>query len=171
MAVSVWYLVHLFSDKLEGVDTSDDNSSAVGGFARVTLPGVGEGTEKENLPWIFLVVSFIAFLAIGAWPVWLARTAGVIAIVIGALAALSIAIGSIVLFEQNRPPPELLRLLRGLISGFGAFALFCFALVVSLHRLDIAAAFALATALALLTQGATLALARGERAAVAVPEI
>lgn len=112
MAVSVWYLVHLFSDKLEGVDTSDDNSSAVGGFARVTLPGVGEGTEKENLPWIFLVVSFIAFLAIGAWPVWLARTAGVIAIVIGALAALSIAIGSIVLFEQNRPPPELLRLLR-----------------------------------------------------------
>jgi hypothetical protein len=73
--------------------------------------------------------------------------------------------------HAQRGTDELLRLLRGLISGFGAFALFCFALVVSLHRLDIAAAFALATALALLTQGATLALARGERAAVAVPEI
>ena len=70
----------------------------------------------------------------------------------------------------QRATDELLRLLRGLISGFGAFALFCFALAVSLHRLDIAAAFALATALALFTQGATLALARGERAAIAVPE-
>ena len=72
--------------------------------------------------------------------------------------------------HAQRGTDELLRLLRGLISGFGAFALFCFALAVSLHRLDIAAAFALATALALFTQGATLALARGERAAIAVPE-
>ncbi len=60
---------------------------------------------------------------------------------------------------------DLLRLLRGLLSGFGAFALFCFTLAVSLHRLDIAPAFALATALALLTQGIVHALLRGESGA------
>ncbi|HYM55657.1 MAG TPA: hypothetical protein VES97_09855, partial [Solirubrobacteraceae bacterium] len=63
--------------------------------------------------------------------------------------------------HAQRGTDELLRLLRGLISGFGAFALFCFTLAVSLRRLDTAAAFALATALALLTQGAMLALTRG----------
>jgi len=54
--------------------------------------------------------------------------------------------------HAQRGTDELLRLLRGLVSGFGAFALFCFTLAVSLQRLDTAAAFALATALALLTQ-------------------
>jgi predicted outer membrane lipoprotein len=43
--------------------------------------------------------------------------------------------------------------LLGLISGFSAFALFCFALAVALRRLDRAAAFALATALALMHAG------------------
>ncbi len=57
---------------------------------------------------------------------------------------------------------ELLRLLRGLLTGLGAFALFCFTLAVSLHRLDTAAAFALATALALLTQGVVHMLVRDD---------
>jgi len=71
--------------------------------------------------------------------------------------------------HAQRGTDELLRLLRGLVSGFGAFALFCFTLAVSLPRLNTGAAFALATALALLAQGAALALARGEPAA-AIPE-
>jgi hypothetical protein len=65
--------------------------------------------------------------------------------------------------HAQRGTDELLRLLRGLISGFGAFALFCFTLAISLRRLDTAAAFALATVLALLTQGAMLALLGAER--------
>ncbi len=65
--------------------------------------------------------------------------------------------------HAQRGPDEVLRLLRGLISGFGAFALFCFTLAIALPHLDIASAFALATALALLTQSAVLALLRGER--------
>jgi hypothetical protein len=73
--------------------------------------------------------------------------------------------------HAQRGTDELLRLLRGLIGGFGAFALFCFALAVSLRGLDIAAAFVLASLLALLTQGATIVLARGEPAAAGVPEI
>jgi hypothetical protein len=65
--------------------------------------------------------------------------------------------------HAQRGTGELLRLLRGLISGFGAFALFCFALAVSLRRLDTAAAFALASAVALATQGVMLALGGGGR--------
>jgi hypothetical protein len=65
--------------------------------------------------------------------------------------------------HAQRGTDELLRLLRGLISGFGAFALFCFTLAISLRRVDTGAAFALATAVALLTQAAVLAIARGER--------
>lgn len=66
--------------------------------------------------------------------------------------------------HAQRGTDELRRLLRGLISGFGAFALFCFALAVSLPRLDTAAAFALATALALCTQALVLVLVREQPA-------
>jgi hypothetical protein len=60
----------------------------------------------------------------------------------------------------QRGPDELLHLLRGLISGFGAFALFCFTLAVSLPVLDTTGAFALASGVALLLQGLLLACTR-----------
>ena len=72
--------------------------------------------------------------------------------------------------HAQRGTDELMRLLRGLVGGFGAFALFCLTLALSLHRLDTAAAFALATAVALLMQGAVLLLVRGARAARPLPE-
>jgi hypothetical protein len=72
--------------------------------------------------------------------------------------------------HAQRGTDELLRLLRGLVSGFGAFALFCFTLALSLHRLDIAAAFALATAVALLTQGVVLMRSRRDAAPRVLPE-
>ena len=71
--------------------------------------------------------------------------------------------------HAQRGTDELLRLLRGLLSGFGAFALFCFTLAVSLRRMDTASAFALATALALATQALVLALARREPASRPLP--
>jgi len=58
--------------------------------------------------------------------------------------------------HAQRGAGEALRLLRGLLSGLGAFALFCFTLAVSLRGLGIAASFALASAVALLAQGAML---------------
>jgi hypothetical protein len=61
--------------------------------------------------------------------------------------------------HAQRGTDELLRILRGLLSGFVAFALFCFTLAITLRSLDTPAAFALATAVALLTQGVALALA------------
>jgi len=72
--------------------------------------------------------------------------------------------------HAQRGNDELLRLLRGLLGGFGAFALFCFTLSLSLPRLDTAAAFALATALALLMQAAVFVLMPRPRTARALPE-
>jgi hypothetical protein len=54
--------------------------------------------------------------------------------------------------HAQRGVDDTLRLLRGLISAYGAFALFCFTLAVSLRSLGIAAGFLLATAVALLAQ-------------------
>jgi hypothetical protein len=62
--------------------------------------------------------------------------------------------------HAQRGTQELARLLRGLVSGFGAFALFCFSLNLMLHRVDTPAAFALATGIALLVQALVLAFGR-----------
>jgi hypothetical protein len=50
-----------------------------------------------------------------------------------------------------------------MVAGFGAFALFFFTLAVSLRGIGTAAGFALATAVALATQGLVLALTRPRR--------
>jgi hypothetical protein len=73
--------------------------------------------------------------------------------------------------HTQRGTDDLLRLLRGMLSGFGAFALFFFTLAVSLRSLDTAAAFALASALALLAQAGAFVLAPGEPAAAAISEL
>jgi hypothetical protein len=54
--------------------------------------------------------------------------------------------------HAQRGSHEAVRLLRGMLTGFIGFALFCFTLAVSLRPLGVAAAFGLATAVALLTQ-------------------
>lgn len=61
------------------------------------------------------------------------------------------------------------RLLRGMVLGFFAFALFCFAVAVLVEPLGIAAAFLLAGAAALLAQGSLVAvrIASAPRAALA----
>jgi len=59
----------------------------------------------------------------------------------------------------QRGSGDVQRLLRGLVAGFGAFALFCFTLAVSLRALGVAGAFALASAVALATQALVLSLA------------
>jgi hypothetical protein len=69
--------------------------------------------------------------------------------------------------HAQRGTDELLRLLRGLLGGFGAFALFCFTLTLALPRLDTGGAFALASALALLTQAVAVMLVREEPAPAA----
>lgn len=64
--------------------------------------------------------------------------------------------------HTQRGSDETLRLLRGMIAGFGAFALFCFTLAISLRGLGTGLAFVLATAVALSTQGIVIYFARHE---------
>lgn len=53
---------------------------------------------------------------------------------------------------------EVQRLLRWLLGGYGAFALFCFVLAITLRPLGTAAGFAIALGAALLTQGVLITL-------------
>jgi hypothetical protein len=71
--------------------------------------------------------------------------------------------------HAQRGTDELLRLLRGMLAGFGAFALFCFTLAVALHKLDTAGAFALATGLALLVQACLLVIMRNAQLQTPLP--
>jgi hypothetical protein len=78
----------------------------------------------------------------------------------GLLAAFPVVSSVLAVFTHTqRGTDELLRLGRGQIAGFFAFALFCFTLSISLLALDIAPAFVLATGVALLVQGLLIALA------------
>jgi hypothetical protein len=58
--------------------------------------------------------------------------------------------------HAHHGPVAARRLLRGLVMGFFAFALFCFVVAVSVEPLGIAAAFTLATLVALTAQGIAL---------------
>jgi hypothetical protein len=69
--------------------------------------------------------------------------------------------------HTQRGVDETLRLLRGLLVGFGAFALFCFTLALALPALSVAAGFALATLVALAAQAVVLSQALREPALVA----
>jgi hypothetical protein len=58
--------------------------------------------------------------------------------------------------HTQRGANEAVRLLRGMLTGFFAFALFCFTLTISLRTSSVAAAFLLATAAALVGQAAMI---------------
>jgi hypothetical protein len=62
--------------------------------------------------------------------------------------------------HTQRGGEEAVRLLRGMLVGFFAFALFCFTLTISLRASGIAVAFLLATAAALAGQAAMISRAR-----------
>ena len=61
---------------------------------------------------------------------------------------------------------ESLRLLRSILGGFVAFALFCFVLTIALGHLGTASAFTLAATVALVAQSVTLGLVRRREAAI-----
>jgi hypothetical protein len=62
--------------------------------------------------------------------------------------------------HSQRGAGEAVRLLRGMLTGFVAFALFCFTLAVSLKGATVATAFALATVAALAVQAFAFSYAR-----------
>jgi hypothetical protein len=136
------------------------------GLASLPRPGEGPRPQAAPPPWDLPVRAACALalvLSLTAVAGWLGPQLS------GLLAPFPIVATVLATFTHaQRGTDELLRLLRGLVRGFGAFALFCFTLALSLHRLDTAAAFALATGLALVTQGVVLV--RGGPASRALPE-
>jgi hypothetical protein len=79
----------------------------------------------------------------------------------GLLAAFPIITPVLAAFTQaQQGPTESDRLLRGMTAGFFSYALFCFAVAVTVEELGVAASFALATVVALATQAAAIAVAR-----------
>ncbi|HEX9481022.1 MAG TPA: hypothetical protein VF927_02870 [Solirubrobacteraceae bacterium] len=70
----------------------------------------------------------------------------------------------------QRGVDEMLRLVRGMVSGFVAFALFFFTLAVALRGLGTGAAFVLATCVALLAQVAAFTITRPRIPALAAPD-
>lgn len=75
----------------------------------------------------------------------------------GLLATFPVIASVLAVFTHSqRGHPEVLRLLRGLLLGYAAYALFCFALALTLRPLGTAEAFALAIGVALLCQAAVL---------------
>jgi hypothetical protein len=88
----------------------------------------------------------------------------------GLLAAFPVVSSVLAVFTHTqRGADEFLRLGRGQIAGFYAFALFCFTLAVSLPTFPIAPAFVLATGVAALVQGLLLTLAARTGATGAYP--
>lgn len=69
--------------------------------------------------------------------------------------------------HAQRGVDETLRLLRGMLAGFAAFALFCFSLSLALTDLDTALAFLVAVAVALVTQALAFLLLRRDAIAAA----
>jgi hypothetical protein len=118
-------------------------------------------TERSDGPvppiWDLPLRAFCALLLVLA----LAAAAGWLgARLSGLLAAFPVVSSVLAVFTHTqRGADEFLRLGRGLITGFFAFALFCFTLAVSLPTLPIATSFVLATGVAVLVQGLLLTLA------------
>jgi hypothetical protein len=87
----------------------------------------------------------------------------------GLVAAFPVITPVLAAFTQvQNGSPEAIRLLRGMTAGFFAYALFCFTVSVAIEPLGTAAAFTLATALALLTQALAVTLLRRRRQFVPV---
>jgi hypothetical protein len=79
----------------------------------------------------------------------------------GLLAPFPVITTVLATFTHNqRGAAETVRLLRGMLTGFVAYALFCFSLTISLGSFSVAAAFGLATAVALVAQAIVIWLAQ-----------
>jgi hypothetical protein len=140
----------------------------IGGLALLPHPTIEQRSHRAPPPWDLPVRAACALalvLTLTAVAGWLGPQLS------GLLAPFPIIATVLATFTHNqRGTDELLRLLRGLVSGFAAFALFCFALAIALRHMGTASAFMLATAVALATQVAAFALMRGEPAPEALPE-
>jgi hypothetical protein len=145
--------------------------------APVLLPRVraAENGEAQRLPsWdlpLRAAAALALVLALTAAAGWLGPQ------VSGLLAPFPVIASVLAVFTHTqRGQAEVLRLLRGLLLGYAAYALFCFLLAVTLPSLGTAASFLLATSAALLCQAVILwrqrrLIARGVTGACGSPSL
>jgi hypothetical protein len=137
------------------------------GLAALPHPGSRPPTEAAPPSWDLPLRALCALalvLTLSAVSGWLGPQLS------GLLAPFPIIATVLATFTHaQRGSDDLLRLLRGLLSGLSAFALFFFTLALALRSLDTASSFILATAVALLAQLAVLAITRGEQAPAVLP--
>jgi hypothetical protein len=124
------------------------------GFALLPQPGTQAVPELDPPLWdlpLRAVCALALVLALTAIAGWLGPQLS------GLLAPFPIIASVLATFTHTqRGVDETLRMLRGLLSGFVAFALFCFVLALVLPSIETAGAFALATAVALAAQSVML---------------
>jgi hypothetical protein len=125
------------------------------GLVALPRPSAGAGVHAPPPSWDLPVRAACALalvLALTAVAGWLGPQLS------GLLAPFPVITTVLATFTHaQRGTQELLRMLRGLLGGFGAFALFCFTLALALRHMDTAEAFLLATSLALAMQAIVLA--------------
>jgi hypothetical protein len=124
------------------------------GLALLPQPGTEAVPELEPPLWdlpLRAACALALVLALTAIAGWLGPQLS------GLLAPFPIIASVLATFTHTqRGVDETLRMLRGLLSGFVAFALFCFTLALALPAIATAGAFALATAVALAAQSVML---------------
>jgi hypothetical protein len=119
--------------------------------------GVGEQSNGEAPPGWDLPLRALSALAVVLALTALAGQLG--PSLSGLLAPFPVVASVLAVFTHaQRGEEDLLRIMRGFLMGLVAYALFCFALAVSLESLGIAESFLLATAGALTTQAVALTL-------------
>jgi hypothetical protein len=123
-------------------------------LALVRAPGAAAGRAARPPAWDLPVRAGCAAAMVLALT---AASAGLGPHVSGLLAPFPIITSVLAAFTHaQRGAPDAIRLLRGMLVGFFAFALFSFTAAVAVRPLGVAAGFALATLVAALTQAAWL---------------
>lgn len=138
-------------------------------LALVVLPRVqGEQPSRAGLPAWDLPLRGLSALALVLALTALAGQLG--AKLSGLLAPFPVIASVLAVFTHaQHGEDDLLRIMRGFVVGLVAYALFCFALAVSLESLSIAESFLLATGCALATQAVALTVTWRRREPAAEP--
>ena len=142
----------------DGVSLLLAGAAIIGGLALIPRPphatGSPDGLPGWDLP-LRATCALTLVLVLTAIAGWLGPQLS------GLLAPFPIIATVLATFTHGQHGVEqMLRLVRGMVSGFAAFALFFFTLAVSLRSLGTAGGFMLATTVALLVQAVTFVLTR-----------
>jgi hypothetical protein len=144
-----------------GVALALDCAAFVLGLALLPRPAGEEGPRPSPPRWDLPVRAGCAFALVLVLTTASGRLGAQLSGLLAPFPVITTVLASFT--HAQRGAADAVRLLRGMLTGFGAFALFCFTLTLSLPGSGVAAAFVLATVAALIAQAAMIS--RGRHAA------